>query len=134
MPNHVHTLLEPLANVTLGEIVGAWKSVSARKIMRSSLGSADALVRIRTKADEGVRAPRRNKLRLWQPDYFDRFIRDEPHYRAAVDYVHQNPVVAGLVNLPAQWPWSSAAPVSFTSTRTAPGKSRPSRRPPARSR
>jgi hypothetical protein len=49
MPNHVHTLLEPLANVTLGEIVGAWKSVSARKIMRSSPGSADAL------AQEGMR-------------------------------------------------------------------------------
>ncbi|MBL9210798.1 MAG: transposase, partial [Opitutaceae bacterium] len=29
MPNHVHTLLAPLANVSIGEIVGAWKSVSA---------------------------------------------------------------------------------------------------------
>jgi REP element-mobilizing transposase RayT len=134
MPNHVHALLEPLANVTLGEIVGAWKSVSARKIMRSSPGSADALVRHRTNADEGVRAPRRDKLRLWQPDYFDRFIRDARHYRAAVDYIHQNPVVAGLVAAPDHWPWSSAAPLSFTSTRTALGTSRPSRYPPARSR
>jgi len=131
MPNHVHVLVEPLAGRTIGQLVGAWKSVSARKILP---GSAAVPGRTLSPAARDGRAPRRSKARLWQPDYFDRFIRDALHYRAAVDYIHQNPVVAGLVDLPAQWPWSSAVPLCFTSTRTAPDTSRPSRCPPARSR
>ena len=33
---------------------------------------------------------------------------DEPHLLAAVRYVALNPVVAGLVRLAEDWPWSSA--------------------------
>ena len=131
MPNHVHVLVEPHAGRTIGQLVGAWKSVSARKILP---GSAAVPGRILNPAAGDGRAPRRSKLRLWQPDYFDRFIRDSRHYRAAVDYIHQNPVGAGLVALPPHWPWSSAAPLSLTSTRTVPDRSRPSPHPPARSR
>ena len=30
--------------------------------------------------------------RVWQREYWDRFIRDERHLRTAIDYIHQNPV------------------------------------------
>ncbi|RCK77040.1 MAG: hypothetical protein ANABAC_3465 [Anaerolineae bacterium] len=43
------------------------------------------------------------------PDYFDRFIRDQKHFKAVVEYIHQNPVKAGLVAAAQDWPWSSAA-------------------------
>jgi putative transposase len=33
---------------------------------------------------------------------------DEPHLLAAVRYVALNPVIAGLVRLAEDWPWSSA--------------------------
>jgi len=33
---------------------------------------------------------------------------DEPHLLAAARYVALNPVVAGLVSRPEDWPWSSA--------------------------
>jgi hypothetical protein len=35
-------------------------------------------------------------------------MRDEHHFRRAMEYIHQNPVKAGLVNNPGDWPWSSA--------------------------
>ena len=47
------------------------------------------------------------KTRLWQPDYWDRFIRNKRHYHATVEYIHQNPVKAGLVAHAEDWPWSS---------------------------
>ncbi len=47
------------------------------------------------------------KRRLWQADYWDRFIRNARHYAAAVDYIHRNPVEAGLVKSPEDWAWSS---------------------------
>jgi putative transposase len=95
MPNHVHLLVEPLAGNGIGQIVGAWKSISARKILRATASAA------------GGPAP--GKRHVWQLDYYDRFIRNENHYRAAVDYIHENPVKAGLVRNAGQWPWSSAA-------------------------
>ena len=102
MPNHVHVLIEPSGGCAIGEIVGAWKSVTARKI----LGSATAPGRLKQLATAGGRAPR--KRRVWQTDYYDRFIRNECHYAAVVDYIHNNPVNAGLVVRPQDWPWSSA--------------------------
>ncbi len=130
MPNHVHVLAEPLAGRTIGELVGAWKGVSARRIVPGSAAVPGRIApggltpsdemgkRHKTAAGDG-RAPTR---RVWQPDYFDRFIRDERHYRAAIGYVHLNPVAARLVAAPEQWPWSSAAAPPLTSTRTARGR------------
>ncbi len=97
MPNHVHVLVEPIGGHLMKGIVGAWKSVSSRKI----LASHPAL-----NATEGGRAPRTR--RLWQRDYWDRYIRNERHYLAVVDYIHQNPVKAALAAVAEAWPYSSA--------------------------
>lgn len=44
---------------------------------------------------------------LWQ-ERFHSCPMDETHLLSAVRYVEQNPVKAGLVRRPADWPWSSA--------------------------
>jgi putative transposase len=107
MPNHVHVLVEALNGHAMGDLVSAWKSVSARKILP---GTATVLGRIPADATEDGRGPNKPvKRHLWQLDYYDRFIRNERHYRAAMDYIHQNPVKGGLVSRAADWPWSSAA-------------------------
>lgn len=45
---------------------------------------------------------------VWMREYWDRFIRDDAHLRATIDYIHRNPVKAGLCREPSDWPWSSA--------------------------
>ena len=35
-------------------------------------------------------------------------VHDEEHYRAAFEYILQNPVRAGLVRTAEEWPWSGA--------------------------
>ncbi|MCC6415579.1 MAG: transposase [Opitutaceae bacterium] len=92
MPNHVHVLIEPIANHSLSEIVQSWKSYTAKALLRHDAGQRPALP---------------TSSRVWQADYWDRFIRDERHYRATVDYIHQNPVHAGLCANAEDWPWSS---------------------------
>jgi putative transposase len=91
MPNHVHILVAPMRGYAIGSIVGAWKSVSARGIFAAM-----------------DRPSASRKRHLWQLDYYDRFIRNTAHYLAATDYIHQNPVKAGLVAKPEDWPWGSA--------------------------
>ncbi len=34
---------------------------------------------------------------VWHRDYWDRFIRDEDHFRQTIEYIHLNPVKAKLV-------------------------------------
>jgi putative transposase len=46
---------------------------------------------------------------FWQEDYFDRFIRDTKYFERAKQYIRENPVTAGLVKLPEDWPYSSAS-------------------------
>jgi REP element-mobilizing transposase RayT len=46
--------------------------------------------------------------RFWQPDYYDRYVRDRSHFDRAVMYIHENPVKAGLVAAASAWPFSSA--------------------------
>lgn len=87
MPNHVHVLVEPLPGHTVSRIVQSWKSYTSKKVIRV-LGL------------EG---------RFWQPEYFDRAIRDERHLANAVAYIHANPVRAGLAQSQEEWPFSSAA-------------------------
>lgn len=46
--------------------------------------------------------------RLWQPDYFDRAIRDDKHFDSCIRYVEWNPVKTGLVTDPKHYVASSA--------------------------
>jgi len=95
MPNHVHVLIKP--HTSLGNIVKSWKSYTGRWV----LGRWDEL----SIDDKHDNVPKQ----LWQREYWDRYIRDEAHYRAVVEYIHGNPVKAGLCKTEMEWPWSSAA-------------------------
>ncbi|MGC9394496.1 MAG: REP-associated tyrosine transposase [Anaerolineae bacterium] len=86
MPNHVHTLIETFEGYPLFDVIHSWKSYTAKQA-NQILGRAG---------------------HFWYRDYFDRYIRDERHFWATVNYIHHNPVKAGLVKDPADWPFSSA--------------------------
>jgi REP element-mobilizing transposase RayT len=87
MPNHVHVVLELAASVDLRTVVQSWKSYTARRILAMAPPGAFA----------------RNQV--WQPDYFDRFIRNPDHYAATLRYLAANPIKAGLVREAKDWPW-----------------------------
>lgn len=84
MPDHVHLFAKGSADSRpLAAWVGSWKSLSARRM----------------KVVASIDPP------LWQPDYFDRFLRSRESYRAKWDYVALNPVRKGLCAEPGDWRW-----------------------------
>ena len=85
MPNHVHVQIRQGNDTALGKIVQQWKGSSAR-LSNTALES---------------------KGSIWAKDYFDRVIRDDDHFWNSVTYIHRNPVRAGLVEEPIDWPSSS---------------------------
>ena len=90
MPNHVHVLIAP--KESLFKIVQSWKSYTGRWAMKKN-------------AELGLGIPGRA---FWMREYWDRYIRDERHFQSVVEYIHMNPVKAGLCREPQDWPWSSA--------------------------
>jgi len=84
MPNHVHILITPM--VHLDSIVHSWKGYTAFQTNHIL----------------------KRQGQLWQKEYFDRFIRNERQFVEIVDYIHHNPVKAGLCNDPKEWTFSSA--------------------------
>ena len=46
-------------------------------------------------------------VRLWQQGFHDRLIRDEKAFHAVINYIHNNPVQAGLVDDITAYRWSS---------------------------
>ena len=45
---------------------------------------------------------------VWQEESFDHVLRSSESLDAKIDYILQNPVRAGLVNVASEYPWSWA--------------------------
>ncbi len=98
MPNHVHTLFQPIHDWSLFKIVTSWKSYTGRRLMPLLPDSHQT----------------ETTQRVWHREYWDRFIRDQKHFHAVIDYIHNNPVKANLARTPEEFPWSSANPGNAT--------------------
>ena len=108
MPNHVHILFQPLEGWTMSRIVASWKSFTGRRISAwRKVNSPDGLHLDSARRDSSG-GPKGEPNRVWHREYFDRYIRDAAHYANVVNYIHENPVNAGLVGRAEHWPHSSA--------------------------
>jgi len=86
MANHVHALLTPRAPV----------SKAMRSLKRKTAATANQILG-------------RQGQRFWQDESFDRWCRNEAEFARIQEYIEWNPVKAGLVQRPQDWPWSSAS-------------------------
>ena len=74
-----------------GKIVQSWKSYTGRWVLAHN-------------AELGLGVPGSSPGKaFWMREYWDRYIRDKKHYEAVVDYIHNNPVKAGLCTTATNW-------------------------------
>ena len=106
MPNHVHALLRPLGGWEIRKIISTWKTFTARRIPAEAYSESSGRI-LRGKA--GALRSDSQKPRVWQSEYWDRYIRNDKHFRITKNYIEENPVKAGLCKKPEDWQWSSAA-------------------------
>ncbi len=86
LPGHWHAILYPHHPLTISNVMESIKVSSTRQINRR-------------RSESGL---------LWQGRFFDHAVRTAKEYHETVEYIHGNPVKAGLVTRPEDWPWSSA--------------------------
>ena len=86
MPNHMHAVVVPHEEVCLSKFFATLHRQYARHVNDRYEWAGH----------------------LWQKRFYS-VVMDEPHTIAAMRYVEQNPVRAGLCNSAKDWPWSSAS-------------------------
>ena len=96
MPSHAHALIGLREVGHLSEFMRSFKSLAARRIR--PLLSAEMLPAFE----------RGSKFQFWKPRFDDLIIRSEKQFRIKTDYIHNNPVKAGLVKRSAEYVLSSA--------------------------
>ena len=129
MPDHIHLLLwwdrESIPELTISKIAWAVKGKSARRIVehlkRVREGNAKEVgvgegIALAHPMLQPVREPedrphhRKWRYRVWQPGAGYDFNIYTPHKLwQKLNYIHANPVRAGLVMDPIDYPWSSAS-------------------------
>ena len=92
MPNHVHVLIKSHDKWPLRKVLHSWKSYTAKEIKEILLKTGEPPVLPES---------------IWQADYWDRFIRNDNHFLRTIDYIHDNPVKAGLCQSTQDWHASS---------------------------
>ncbi len=84
MPDHVHFFCRDVSQTKpLSLCVGKWKEWTTKRVRR----------------ERGWRSS------LWQREFFDHLLRSDESYKAKWAYVRMNPVRAGLVERPEDWPY-----------------------------
>lgn len=95
MPNHVHVMIKTYDQWPVSKIVWSWKTYVTNYIRRREWEAA-----------EDCGAPAKSlPEKIWQREYWDRFIRDERHFHSALKYIWENPLKAGLVKYEENWPY-----------------------------
>ncbi|PKK82445.1 MAG: hypothetical protein CVT49_13755 [candidate division Zixibacteria bacterium HGW-Zixibacteria-1] len=97
MPSHLHMLLGFKEVEKLSKFMQSFKILSS-KLIKGSLRES-----IYGKFMD------KNRFRLWKPRFDDLIITSEEQFRIKLNYIHYNPVKAGMVDNPAEWKYSSAA-------------------------
>ena len=105
MPDHIHLVVWPQGTAGVSDIMRDYKKFTATRIIRQAEaeGNTDWLNAFRDAGSETERSTHK----VWQDSYWDKNLYTEDMLRQRLNYVHRNPVRAGLVVLPADYPYSS---------------------------
>jgi REP element-mobilizing transposase RayT len=85
LPDHWHAMVYPPHPLTISRVMEAIKDSATKRLNHA-------------RGEGGL---------LWQPRFFDRALRTVREYHEKVQYIHLNPVKAGLASRAEDWPWSS---------------------------
>jgi len=97
MPNHVHAMIWLPQVGDLSSCMQVWKSRTSRELKRFVRGHLTEYV-------QSIEL----KQPFWQAKYYAFNVYAQAKAREKLDYMHMNPVRAGLVERADDWRWSSA--------------------------
>ncbi len=104
MPNHIHLILK---SENLPDYIRRFKSFTAKEIIRKlkQMNEYEILNELRRAK---LKHKRQSQFQVWNEGVHPMQIYNYWFMEQKLNYIHQNPVKAGLVNKPEDWEFSSA--------------------------
>ena len=108
MPTHLHAILWPAPEQRIGNILRDFKRFTSRAISRLAEERNDArYLAVFRAARQAGRAQDRSQYQVWQEGSHPEAVHSPFFARQKLEYIHDNPVRAGLVSSAVQWDYSS---------------------------
>ena len=112
MPDHLHLLVwwdkEEKPRLSISAIMRGIKGATAKRIIDLIQGKGLERMLQSTRRSADSKSHRQSlKYRLWQPGCYDFDIYSETKLLEKLDYMHNNPITAGLVSSSECYKWSS---------------------------
>lgn len=104
LDNHMHLLV---SGDQVPKIMKEFKSFTAREIIRLAREDGRDWLLAHFKTNK-LAHKNQSAYQVWQEGYHPQQIQTERMLEQKIAYIHQNPVTAGLVDNPEDWPYSSA--------------------------
>ncbi len=105
MPDHIHLLIQPFGSYTISDIMRDYKTFTAKRIIRQAEveNRQDLLIAFTQAGQETGRS----ENKVWQDSFWDKIIYTEKFLRQKLNYIHRNPIRAGIVDELDAYPYSS---------------------------
>ncbi len=105
MPDHFHLILWPQDNANVSDFMRDFKRFTSGRITRqASLEKRTEWVKAFEQAGQDTS---RAEHKVWQDCFWEEVVFTDEFLRQKLNYIHMNPVRAGLVDEPQKYPYSS---------------------------
>jgi len=105
MPDHLHTVIWPQNGTAVSDFMRDFKRFTSGRIYRqASLESKKDWLEA---FDQAGKDTARGEHKVWQDSFWEEVIFTENFLHQKLQYIHMNPVRAGLVAEPQNYPYSS---------------------------
>ena len=102
MSNHVHIIWQPLQHYSISQIQTSFTTHTAKSIKKKLLETNTGLL-------EEIKVNKYDrKYQVWKRDSLSIELFTENTFMQKLNYIHENPVAAGLVTNPEEYKYSSA--------------------------
>ena len=95
MPTHLHVLLGFKQVKLLSKFMQSFKILSSKAVKTYLVENKKEIIS-------------NEPFRFWKPRFDDLIIQSDKQFRIKMEYIHNNPVKAGLVPIASDWQYSSA--------------------------
>ncbi|MDQ7948046.1 MAG: transposase [Pedobacter sp.] len=109
MPNHLHMIIGSKENINISDIMRDFKKFTAKKVIETIRSIRESRTWMINKFEFAARIhAKSDQYKFWR-DGFHPILLESSYFTAQkLDYIHQNPVKAGLVTQEEYYQYSSA--------------------------
>jgi len=109
MPNHLHLIVSAKENTNLSAIIRDFKKFTSKKLIKTISEINESRDWLLNKFQFAAKIHSKTKeFKVWQDGFHPIHLESNRFIDQKLDYIHQNPVTAGLVTVPEYYNYSSA--------------------------